>query len=79
MVLVSGTNSSQEKAFLELKDSLCTEKCLALFEPNRETIVSADTFAYELGAVLQQKQPDGSLRPIAYVSKSMIECEQRYA
>ena len=71
--------SNQEKAFLELKESLCTEKCLALFEPNRQTIVSADTSAYGLGAMLRQKQPNGSLRPIAYVSRAMTECEQRYA
>ena len=71
--------SNQEKAILELKESLCTEKCLALFEPNRQTIVSADASAYGLGAVLRQKQPDGSLRPIVYVSRAMTECEQRYA
>ena len=70
---------NQEKAFLELKESLCTEKCLALFEPNRQTIVSADASAYGLGAVLRQKQPDKSLRPIVYVSRTMTECEQRYA
>ena len=55
---------NQEKAFLELKESLCTEKCLALFEPNRQMIVSADASAYGLGAVLRQKQPDRSLRLI---------------
>ena len=69
----------QEKAFVELKESLCTEKCLALFEPDRHTIVSADASAYGLGAVLQQEQLDGSLRPIVYISRAMTECEQRYA
>ena len=49
---------------------------MALFEPNRQTIVSADASAYGLGAVLCQKQPDGSLRPNAYVSRAMTECEQ---
>ena len=62
-----------------MKESLYTEKCLALFEPNRQTIVSADAFAYGLGAVLRQKQSDESLRPIAFVSRAMTECEQRYA
>ena len=69
---------NQEKAFLELKESLCTEKCLALFEPNRQMIMSADASAYGLGAVLCQKQLDRSLRLIAYVSRAMTECEQRY-
>ena len=62
-----------------MKESLCTEKCLALFEPNSQTIVSADASAYGVGAVLCQKQPNGSLRPITYVSRAMTECEQRYA
>ena len=70
---------NQEKAFLELKESLCTEKCLALFEPNKQMIVSADAYAYGLRAVLCQKHQNGSLRPIAYVSRTMTECEQRYA
>ena len=52
---------------------------MALFEPNRQTIVSADASAYGLGAVLRQKQPNGSLRPIANVSRTMTEFEQRYA
>lgn len=70
---------SQEKAFTQLKENLCTETCLALYEPHRETIVSADASAYGIGGVLRQKQCDGSLKPIAYVSRSMTECEQRYA
>jgi len=32
-----------------------------------------------LGAVLRQRQPDGSLRPIAYASRVLTETEQRYA
>ena len=73
---------NQKKAFLELlelKESLYTEKYLALFEPNRQMIVSADASAYGLSAVLCQKQPDGSLRLIAHVSRAMTECEHRYA
>ena len=41
--------------------------------------MSADASAYGLGAVLCQKQPNGSSRLIAYVSIAMTECEQRYA
>lgn len=32
-----------------------------------------------LGAVFRQTQPDGSLRPIAYVSRALTETEQRYS
>lgn len=62
-----------------MKRTLCSEKCLALFDPNRLSIVSADASAYGLGAVLSQKQPDNTYRPVIYISRSMTETEQRYA
>ena len=34
---------------------------------------------YGLGAVLKQRQPSGETRPIAYISRSLTETEQRYA
>ena len=39
---------------------------LALYDPRKEKSVSADASSYRLGAVLIQKQSDGSSRPIAY-------------
>ena len=41
---------------------------LALFDPNLETVISADTSSYSLGAVLLQKQVSGHLQPVAYIS-----------
>lgn len=52
---------------------------LALYNASHPTILSADASSYGLGAVLRQKQPDGSLRPIAYASRALTETEQRYA
>ena len=52
---------------------------MALFESGRETIVSSDASSYGLGAVLKQRQPSGETRPIAYMSCSLTETEQRYA
>ena len=70
---------SQKKAFEEVKKTLSTSPVLALYHPHRETIVSADASAYGLGAVLLQKQLDGEVRPVAYVSRAMTPTEQRYA
>ena len=52
---------------------------LALFDPRRETIVSADASSYGIGAVFLQKQPDGENKPVAYISRAMTPTEQRYA
>ena len=69
----------QEKAFSDLKQDLGSAQTLALFEIGRESRVSADASSYGLGAVLRQRQPDGSWRPVTFVSRSMTPTEQRYA
>ena len=58
---------------------LTTSPVLALYDPSFETIVSADASSYGLGAVLLQRQPEGELKPVAYISRSMTPTEQRYA
>lgn len=69
----------QEKAFQDIKDALVSGTVLALYDPNRETIVSADASSYGVGAVLLQKQSDGQPKPIAYISRALTTTEQRYA
>jgi len=63
----------------EVKKALTTAPVLALFDPAQETIVSADASSYSLGAVLIQKQPEGVMKPVAYISRSLTPTEQRYA
>ena len=62
-----------------MKKALTTAHVLALFDPTRETVVSADASCYGLGATLIQKQPDGAMKPVAYISRSLTPTEQRYA
>ena len=69
----------QRRAFQQVKDALVNSPVLALFDPNQETVVSADASSYGLGAVLLQRQPSGERKPIAYISRSMTPTEQRYA
>lgn len=52
---------------------------LAYYWPEKDTIVSADTSSYGLGAVLLQVKDDGSIKFTAYASRSLTSTEQRYS
>ncbi|UYV61070.1 K02A2.6-like, partial [Cordylochernes scorpioides] len=69
----------QKKSFNLLKQELVSRPNLALFDPSITTIVSADASSFGIGGVLRQEQPDGSLKPIAYVSRTLSETEKRYS
>ena len=69
----------QRQAFTTVKETLITSPVLALFDPNLETALTADASSYSLGAVLLQKQENGELQPVAFISRSMSPTERRYA
>ena len=46
----------QQQAFEQIKTELTTPPGLALYDPNADTLVSADSFSYSMGAVLLQQQ-----------------------
>ena len=62
---------------MNLKET--TSPVLALFDQKRETVVPADASSYGLGAVLLQRQPEGELKPISYISRSLTPTDQHYA
>lgn len=72
-------SEAQQAAFEKTKDMLTKSPILTLFDPNLETTVSADASSYGLGAVLLQKHSSGEQKPVAYISRSMMSTEQRYA
>lgn len=70
---------AQEKAFGSVKRALAASPVLALFDPNLETVLSADASNHGLGAVLLQRQLTSDLQPVAFISRSMTPTETRYA
>ena len=54
---------------------------MGLYDPTSHTIVSADASSRGLNVVPQQRQKNGELQPIAiaFISRSLINTEKRYA
>ena len=69
---------SQQKAFKE-KASLTRASVLALYDPNKETKVSAEASSFGLGTALLQKQEELTWTPVVYVSRALTKTECRYA
>ena len=69
----------QQESFEIIKREVTQQPVLALYDPDRETILSVDASSFGLGAVLRQKQPDGDFKAVAYASRSLSETERRYA
>ena len=64
----------QQSTLEEIKKHLSFRPILALYNPNNKTIISTDASCHGLGAVLLQ-QPDGEVKPVAFVSRSMTNIE----
>lgn len=70
----------QENAFKQLKAKIadCTSTTLGAFRDGEETYLYTDASGVALGAVLTQKQPNGSWRTISFASKMLSPSERRY-
>ena len=66
----------QDRAFNNIKETLSSSEILARYDAAQET---ADASSYGIGAVLRQRQQNGDLRPISYISRALTDTEQRYA
>ncbi|KAI3369247.1 hypothetical protein L3Q82_007795 [Scortum barcoo] len=71
--------SQQQQAFDSIKQELTTPPRLALYDPNAETLVSADSLSYSMSAILLQRRDNAEWKPVAYASRSLTCTEQRYA
>lgn len=72
-------DTAQQSAFDSLKKAIASAPLLALYDPNKPTLVSADSSSYGLGAVMVQRQPDNTWRPVTFVSRALNDIEKRYS
>lgn len=68
----------QQKAFDEIKNTLCKTMNLGCFNVNHATSLIVDASPVALGAILTQTNEMGEHRVISYASKSLTETEARY-
>ncbi|XP_049886533.1 uncharacterized protein K02A2.6-like [Pectinophora gossypiella] len=71
-------NVDCEKSFEEAKRCLLSERVLAHYEEGRELVLSVDSSAYGLGAVLAHRYAEGE-RPISCVSRTLNAAERGYS
>ena len=68
----------QSEAFYKLRDLTSSDTVLAHFDPSLSTQVRQDACKIVISGALTEKHPDGSIRPVAYASRSLSPVEQRY-
>src|SRR5580765_4154280 len=68
----------EQAAFDGLKRALLSAPILAFPDLNKPFQVEADSSNFATGAILSQRQDDGRMHPIAYLSKSLTEVERNY-
>ena len=69
----------QQRSFDLIKQTLTNSPVLALYDPNRYTVLRTDASSYGLGCALFQKQDDGEMKPVSFASRALSPTEQRYS
>ena len=67
-----------QKAFNDLKELLSHSPLLVFPDFSKPFVLETDASGAGLGAVLAQKQEDGSVHPVAYASRSLQPHEKNY-
>jgi hypothetical protein len=70
---------AEQQALDALKDRLTHAPVMAHPDPDRQYILHTDASGFAVSGVLSQKQDDGKVRPVAYLSKKMDKAETNYS
>jgi hypothetical protein len=68
----------EQESFEAIKEAICQWPVLAHPDPAKAYYLETDASGAAMGAVLSQRQEDGRLHPIAYMSRSFTGAEQNY-
>ena len=68
-----------EKSFNEIINKISTAETLAFVRENLPFELNTDASGIALGAVLSQKYPDGTSRPVSFASRKLSQAETRYS
>ena len=66
-------------AFQSAKYALASNRVLAHYNPGLPLKLAADASSYGVGAVISHQYPDGSERPIAFASRTLMTSEKNYS
>lgn len=69
---------TQNDAFERLKKIFASKPVLSQWDPDRETVLEADSSGYAIGGCLSQMDNQGNLRPVAYLSRRLNSAESNY-
>lgn len=75
--LVGRHTAHCQEAFIKLKEYLCSEPVLAIFDSEAPIIIYTDASIEGIGAILKQKQRNDEIKPVAYFSKKLNKYQKK--